>query len=135
MYSGDKKQLVREAWLAYLAHDHAKAFTAIHDDVRWTVPGNAPGVSGVNIGKQRMIEVGELGKQLFPNGVQPEIKNVFAEDDTVIIEYTNHGKVFNGRDYCNDYVIVFQLRDGKIAEIREYYDTMKVQSALYAESE
>jgi uncharacterized protein len=128
----ESKDLVTKTWLALLRQDFDAAFPHIADDVEWTVPGKFPGVSGTNCGKERMREIlGGIGTELFPEGVAIEIRSVFAEGSVVIVEYTNRGKVFNGKLYENQYCIVFELVAGKIRRIREYLDTQNTAETLY----
>ena len=51
------------------------------------------------------------------------IRQVLAYEDSVTVEYSAWGKLANGRDYENDYIMAFTFRDGRIAEQRAYTDT------------
>lgn len=59
--------------------------------------------------------------------MQSEIRRVYGDGDTVLIEMTNRSKLFNGRDYENEYCFVFEIEAGKIRRVREYVDTQKVK--------
>jgi ketosteroid isomerase-like protein len=58
-----------------------------------------------------------------PGKFDVEVRQVLAADDAVTVEYSAKGKLANGRDYENDYVMAFTIRDGLIAEQRAYTDT------------
>lgn len=58
-----------------------------------------------------------------PGRFDVEVRQVLAADDAVTVEYSAKGKLANGRDYENDYVMAFTIRDGLIAEQRAYTDT------------
>ena len=47
--------------------------------------------------------------------------------DQVFVEAEGESRTQNGLDYNNRYGIVLRLKDGKIAEIREYMDTELVK--------
>lgn len=51
------------------------------------------------------------------------VRQVLAAGDAVTIEYSAAGKLANGRDYENDYIMAFTMRDGLIHEQRAYTDT------------
>ena len=51
------------------------------------------------------------------------VRQVLAAGDAVTVEYSASGKLANGRDYENDYIMAFTLRDGLIQEQRAYTDT------------
>lgn len=59
-------------------------------------------------------------------------KSMIAEGDDVALEAESYGELANGRIYNNLYHIRFQIRDGKIAEAREYLDTQHVHAVWYA---
>jgi hypothetical protein len=46
--------------------------------------------------------------------------DVTAEDDRVCVEAESYGEMKSGKIYDNAYHFVFKLKDGKIAECREY---------------
>lgn len=52
-----------------------------------------------------------------------DIRHVLSCDDQVTVEYSANGKLANGRDYENDYVMALTIRDGRVAEQRAYTDT------------
>src|SRR5205807_10262051 len=56
-----------------------------------------------------------------------EVRKVYCDGDTVIVELTNRGKVSNGKNYENEYCFVFELENDKIRRIREYVDTQKAK--------
>ena len=58
--------------------------------------------------------------------MKSELRRVYCDGDTVLIEMTNRGKLFNGRDYENEYCFVFEIEGGKNRRVREYVDTQKV---------
>jgi len=43
-----------------------------------------------------------------------------AEGDRVCAETESHGELLDGRVYENNYHFVFEIRDGRITEVREY---------------
>jgi len=49
---------------------------------------------------------------------------ITAEGDRVAIEVESYGKVDNGRIYNNLYHFAFVLKEGKIASVKEYLDTL-----------
>jgi uncharacterized protein len=63
-------------------------------------------------------------KNIIPTGLRPQFKTVTAEGDRVIVEFEGDATLANGERYCNQYCMVFTLRDGKIKEVNEYYCTI-----------
>jgi ketosteroid isomerase-like protein len=71
---------------------------------------------------------GVLG--VFPHGLKFTIKTLTAEDDRVAIEAESYGRHASGRTYANQYHFLMRVRGGKIAEWREYLDTMHANDVL-----
>lgn len=59
-----------------------------------------------------------------PGTFDVQIRHVLVDGDTAMAEYSARGRLANGRDYENDYVMAFTLRDGRIAEQRAHTDTL-----------
>ena len=129
MTQSEKVKFVQEKWLSYMRLDLDAALPHMTEDVVWEVPGGVPGVSGRNVGKQRMREIGQHAKEIYPNGTSHEYRAAYGDGDHVILEWTVRAKVPKG-DYENEYIGVFTLRGDKIAHIKLYYDTLIVNRLL-----
>ena len=57
------------------------------------------------------------------SGLKIDILGVTAQDERVAVEAVSNGRLRDGQVYNNHYHFMFELRDGKIAAIREYNDT------------
>jgi ketosteroid isomerase-like protein len=63
-------------------------------------------------------------KDLIPTGLRPQFKTVTAEGDRVVVEFEGDATLVNGERYCNQYCMIFTLKDGKIKQVNEYYCTI-----------
>ena len=130
MTAEQNAELVRKTWQDLIGGKVDAALANMSDEVSWLIPGNVPNVSGLKRGKEEVRKfVSGIG-QAFPQGLQTEIRKTHAAGDAVIVELTNRGKAFNGKDYENEYCFVFELEGGKIRRIREYVDMHKVVQTL-----
>ena len=121
------KELVNNFWSAFSKGDIKTAFALLSDEISWLIPGNLPNLSGLRKGKGEILNFARGAAKMFPSGLKSEIRRVYGDGDTVLIEMTNRGKLFNGRDYENEYCFVFEIEGGKIRRVREYVDTQKVK--------
>ena len=55
---------------------------------------------------------------------------ILADGDFVVVECRGNVMTKAGKPYCNTYCYVIRMRDGKMAELTEYFDTELVSSAL-----
>ena len=130
MSAEQNAELVRQTWQDLLKGRIDAALANMSDEVSWLIPGNVPNVSGLKRGKEEVRKfVAGIG-QAFPQGLQTEIRKTHLAGDSVILELTNRGKAFNGKDYENEYCFVFEVEGGKIRRIREYVDMHKVVQTL-----
>lgn len=68
--------------------------------------------------------IGDLFSRFVPPGrFDVQLRNVLAEGDQVMVEYSASGRLDNDRDYANDYVMAFTFRDARIVEQRVHTDT------------
>jgi ketosteroid isomerase-like protein len=70
-------------------------------------------------------------RQLMPAGMEPVIHSVTAEGDRVVVEFEGNGTLINGESYCNQYCMVFMLRDGRIRQVNEYFCTILADEKLW----
>ncbi len=69
--------------------------------------------------------------QLMPKGMEPNILSVTAEGDRVVVEFEGNGILSNGESYCNQYCMVFMLREGRIRQVNEYFCTILADEKLW----
>jgi ketosteroid isomerase-like protein len=68
-------------------------------------------------------------------GLRMWVKNTIAERDQVAMEVESRGEMRNGRVYNNEYHMLITLRDGKIVDLKEYYDTFHVWDTFFRRDE
>jgi len=127
----------RERVLDYLEcmrrGDHARAFEAFHEDATWTTAPSLPW-PGFFRGRKEIFEgYFAVDKGLFTTGMSSydlETRNVVAAGDFVVVEMRHRAEGLNGRRYETDHCLVFEVRDGRIAAVREYIDSLYLKQQL-----
>lgn len=94
------------------------------DWVVWTLSTGAdtPGPSD--------LEANKLLLSLFPDGLRYDVHSVIVDGDRAAARASARGVLENGGEYRNDYVFLFEIRDGRIARIEEFFDTKAVEKDL-----
>lgn len=101
-------------------------FNLLHDDVTWTMVGDPENCffGGVH-SKQKVYEIlnGVFGTfhQFSFN-----VLHSFAEGENVAVRGTSHGINPDGREYKNVYLMQYRVKDGKIVEIIEHFNPLRV---------
>ena len=70
-------------------------------------------------------------KKLAPDGFKPVIHSVTAEGDRVVVEFEGDATLVTGQKYCNQYCMVFTLRDERIRQVNEYFCTILADEVLF----
>lgn len=100
------------------------------DDVRWTNIGSTR-FSGTYVGKRALVEqlLGPLSAKLKA-GISSVIENMIAEQDYVVALTSGTAETTDGKPYNNSYCQIMRIRDGKVAEVTEYFDTELTNSVF-----
>ena len=126
MYGGmdENKRIAAELFARFTAGDIEGVLGLMTDDVTWRVPGKPEltPVSG-SFDKQRLRRLFQHMTSQLENGLAMTVIGSIAEGDRVAVEVESTGDLKNGRKYRQQYHFCIELRDGKIASVREYLDT------------
>lgn len=117
--------------------DREGARAAFHEDATWQVPPSLGG-PGVFRGRDTIFDVYfALDEKLYETGTREydiEILGAVAEGNRVAVEMRHRGRTRDGRPYATDYHVLYELRDGLISAVREYFDSLYVRR-LYRDGE
>jgi len=121
--------LVIEAFLKeFGAGSLDAAFSMVTADAQWSI---------VQVVRGTTMTVPELRSRLVPmrsamqdNRLELNIIDVVDGGDKLAIELESHAVTRLGPVYANRYCLVFQMKDGKIANVREYNDSLHVTQVL-----
>ena len=135
MSTEDNRRLIERWYEALAAGDFQTIFDMHHDDVVYNMVGNTP-VSGRIYGKNACCN-GMIAQKLLDKLVPGEVrfakrwKIVAAEGDRVVGLMQGGGPTRNGQSYEQTYCEIFTIRDGKIAEMHNFFDTVLVETCLF----
>ncbi len=140
MTSEESKALIVDAWKIFATRDPARIGALFAEDAEWHAPdGNATALalrsSSHLIGRARIAQfIGVEFGTVFCRDVAVDLRGVFADGGTVVVEMRLGATLAHGGAYDNEYCFVFELRDGLIWRVREYMDTAKGLRQMLAEA-
>ncbi len=117
----DNKKTVQDFIDCMSRGDTEYMLNAYTDDGELYTMGNML-ISG-RYDKAQIKEFAEGIYDAFPKGISFTVHGMVAEGDKVAVEATSNGEHVSGVTYSNDYHFLFTVRDGKIAQMKEYMDT------------
>ena len=125
---------VLQAYLdALLAGDLERIADSFAEDATWSLHGNLP-LSGVRRGREAILDFLTSAGSLYAPGTQSlTFGQITAEENRAVLEWQVTGTASaTGKAYDNEYCAVFVVRDGRIAEVREYLDSLHAAETLFA---
>jgi uncharacterized protein len=135
MAEHENEKIIRGLYAAYLTADLASVLQACSDDTEWVAIGSPDRLpyAGTHRGPEQVaryfaiLDDKEESDHLVP-------QEVIATGDKVIV-FGNYSARVNatGRKFETDFVHVFTLRDGKITNFRDFYDTAAAVEAYQSE--
>lgn len=131
------KQIVLAFLDALSRGDREAARAAFHEDARWKYPPSLGG-PGVHEGRDAIFDVYfAIDEKLYETGTREydiEVLSAVAEGNRVAVEMRHRGRTLRGAPYETDYHVLYELRDGRIGEVHEYFDSLYVWR-LFGEGE
>lgn len=102
-------------------------------DAVWTLAGDLP-LSRGWVGPDQIFDefIPAMFSRLVPETVELEFEGVIAEGPRVFAEWNTRARTRSGHDYDQHCLAVFTIRDGRIAEVREYLDTLHAHRTVFA---
>ena len=108
--------------------DLSRHFTS---DAEWKLPRTSP-LHGKLKGADAIAGLfeGSVDDYYQPGSMRYDYHAELADGDYVMMQFTLTAITASGEDYENDYAILFRMEDGRIAEIKEFFDTALLFSLL-----
>ena len=124
------KQIARDFMDALSSGNPQRILACYTDDATvWTA--GALSFSGLHTNDEVVgLCEGLLGA--FPEGLKFSVKDMTAEGERVAIEAEGLGTHASGKVYHQRYHFLLVIRDGKVAEMKEYFDTELARAVLLA---
>lgn len=109
--------------------DPAATMALMTDDATWWVAGTT-GLSGT-YDRQAFAKLLASVNDTCTGPIKLTAKDWTIDGDKLAVEAVSLTHTRSGRTYSNQYHFLFRIRDGKIASVREYLDTMHAQSVFF----
>lgn len=127
------RRVVRDYLDALQRGDLAALRGSFAPDATWSLGGALP-VSGTWTGPEGIIDgflaamVARLDRD---RPLTQEVTGLVVDGRTAVAEWTSRATTTSGQAYENDYAVVFEVSEGRIAAVREYFDTAYAGRVLF----
>jgi uncharacterized protein (TIGR02246 family) len=129
----DARAVLQSFLDALVAGDLNGIAASFTEDATWSLHGTLP-LAGVRRGRQAIVDFLVGAGALYAPGSQTfTFGEITAEENRAVLEWQVTGTAAaTGKPYDNEYCAVFVMRDGRIAEVREYLDSLHAGDTLFA---
>jgi uncharacterized protein len=137
MAEAENTQLIKDAYAAFQRSDIAAILNLCDENVEWQGVIGTEGVLPQSGLRRGHAQVAEFFKQVAETTdfVSFEPREFVAQGDKVVAlgSYSARMKP-SGQDYSSDWVMLFTVRNGKVAAFREFSDSAQLVRAYKGES-
>tara|TARA_R110000787_G_scaffold8607_37_gene29403 strand:- start:18 stop:416 length:399 start_codon:yes stop_codon:yes gene_type:complete len=124
------RQVVTHFMDVFSGGDAAATTALMTDDATWWVAGTTQ-LSGL-YDKEAFAKLLGSVNDVCTGPIKLMPKEWTIDGDRIAVETESLAHTKTGRTYNNHYHFLFLLRDGKVAGVREYLDTMHTESIFFA---
>jgi ketosteroid isomerase-like protein len=127
----ENKAIVADFFATFSKGDVPGVIDLMHDEGSWWVSGAIDGMSGTHT-KAGLAGLLDGARALYREGaLRITPISMTAEEDRVAVEAKSFATMEDGRIYANSYHFLVTLRDGKVALVREYMDTIHARETFF----
>ena len=126
----ERNKEVAKAYLKALGEGDPVLMDSVLADDFYSDDRNS-GPAGGRRSREVVVDFAAAGESLFKDGLRFEYESVTAENDRVVCQVKGFSTLADGREYNNQYVFVFYIRDGKIYRLDDYYDTKLADELIF----
>lgn len=126
------KKVVEDFLASFSIGDVDAILDRMAEGATWWVSGTIAGLSGT-YGKHQLAPLLRAAKRLYKTGaLRITPSSMVAESGFVATEAESFAELTDGRTYNNRYHFLLRVDNGKIAEVREYMDTLHAYDIFIA---
>ncbi|WP_407915497.1 nuclear transport factor 2 family protein [Kitasatospora sp. NE20-6] len=103
------------------------------EDSTWTLAGDLP-LSRTWTGPDEILGefVPAMVARLLPGTMEFSVDGVLADGDRVLAEWNTRATTRTGHRYDQHCLAVITVRDGRLADVREYLDSLHARTTVFA---
>lgn len=117
------KAIVEESFDAWHAGT-GSPYDLLADDATWTIVGRSLAAKTYEGREAFMREVIGPFNARMSRGLQPTIRNIYADGDTVIVFFDASGTARDGEPYANTYAWFLDMAEGKVVKAFAFFDSI-----------
>lgn len=109
-----------EAW----RNGSGSPYDLLADDAQWTIVGNSAASRLYTSKEDFLVHVIRPFNARMQARLIPSIRDVYADEDTVVVFFDARGTARDGKPYANTYAWFLTLTDGRIVRAFAFFDSV-----------
>lgn len=128
MSTQENVQIVKDFFAAMGSGDKQGLLAISDEDIEWIIPGEWP-LAGTHRRHEGLTDLLQKASEMVETSY-PEPPEFIAQGDRVVVVGFATGKLkATNRTFEDNWVFAITVRNGKVAKIREYIDTLALARA------
>jgi uncharacterized protein len=129
MSTQENVQIVKDFFAAMGRSDRQGLLALSAEDIQWIIPGKDWPLAGTHRGHAGLADLLQKASKMLETSY-PKPPESVAQGDRVLVVGVATGKIkATNKPFKDDWVFDITVRDGKVANIREYIDTQALAQA------
>ena len=100
-------------------------FDLLADDATWTIAGRSMAAGTYESRDAFLTDVIRPFNARMRTGLKPEIHDLYADGDTVIVHFDARSTARDGRPYENSYAWFLEMQGGRIVNATAFFDSIE----------
>lgn len=115
------RQFITQAFERWAAGGTTFFTDVLAPEVVWTIEGSGPSAV-VYRGRDQLLAMVRPFAVRLAEPIRPVSKQIWADGDHVIVNWSGTGRAKDGQPYANDYVWIFRMQEGRAVEVTAFLD-------------
>ena len=121
-------QTVKDFFAAIGRGDRGALLALVAEDIEWIIPGEDWPLAGTRHGYDGLADLLETASRSIETSTEP--REFVAQGDRVLVVGFAKGKIkATNKTFEDNWIFAITVRDGRLANIREYVDTQALARA------
>jgi uncharacterized protein len=122
-------QIVKDVFAAVSAGEKQRLLALTAEDIEWIIPGEGWPLAGTHRGHAGLADLLEKASEELETSF-PQPPEFVTQGDRVLVVGFSKGKVkATNKTFEDNFVFAITVRNGKLTNIREYFDTQALVRA------
>jgi uncharacterized protein len=117
-------QIVKDGFAAFGRGDMQGLLALFAEDIEWIVPGEGLPFSGTYRGLAEVADFFQKISEMLDISLLEPREFVAEGDRVLVVGFERETVKATNRTFENNWVFAFTFRNGKVTNVREYFDTL-----------